>query len=749
VIMRAVHAPGGPGAPPAWGPGRKDAFGTAPTRESRVWFTISDGALSDVFHPTIDWPLLHQLRFLAAAPGTPPIDIAADAEHEVRWTEAGVPSFVVDSKHAELRLRTEYVTDPGRDALLISGNFDPELPDLRLFVLASLHVVPGSTGNDAQVLDLDPPVLLGRQGDRWVSLLGPFSPASVGFLNASDVYVDLHDNEGEMQWVFEEATGGNVAFGARLDIRGGSFQLALGFGGSAAEAEEVAREARRVGFAPAQRRFTEGWRRRLDLPRSFSQVSGDRGELARASAAVLLSLEDKETPGAFVAAPAAPWGETCHDGNHIYHLVWARDLCEMASVLALSGDRGAAVRALRYLASIQGEDGSWPQNSSIDGRAHWNTPELDETGYPVLLAWELARSGELEFDAWPMVRRALLKLLTTGPRTPFDRWEDAGGLSPSTIALDCGALLAGAELAAPTADADASTHLRLVADYWNERLEHWCFARPGGFYARLGDDPDAGVGPEAIIAMECLELVHRGLRHPDDPRITSSLAVADRYLKVETPRGPAWRRYAGDTYGERRDGSPWRGSGVGRAWPLLLGERARRDLALGHSQADAVRAFEAFAGPELLLPEQVWDDEPIPARNLEPGGPTGSARPLGWAHAEYLRLLAAIAAGPPEEAVRVPPPDPPLVWHHGHRITTLPPGRRVVLQLPEPADVLWTGDAWTSGHSVRTRPAGLGLHTATLPTDIMRAGAVMEWTAHYGHRWEGQNYRLTCAEPGD
>ncbi len=747
--MRAMQAPGGPGATPAWGPGHKQGFGTAPSRESRVWFTIADGALSEVFHPTVDQPLLHQLRFVAAAPGTPPLDLAAEAEHEVRWLEPGIPGFTVESTHPEARLRVEYVTDPARDALLISGSFEPQLPDLGLFVLASLHVVPGSAGNDAQVLDVEPPVLLGRQGERWVALLGPFGAASVGFLNASDVYVDLYDNDGEMQWRYEEARGGNVALGARLGLRSGSFQLGLGFGTSAARAEEVAREARRHGFAEAQRSFVEGWRRRLDVPRAFSQVSGDRGDLARASVAVLLSLEDKETPGAFVAAPCAPWGETCADGNHVYHLVWPRDLYQAASALLASGDRAAAVRALRYLESIQRPDGSWPQNCTVDGRPHWRTPELDETAYPVLLAWELKRGGALDFDVWPMVRRAALNLLSTGPVTALDRWEDAGGLSPSTIALGSAALLAASELAEGTADADASPHLRAVADYWNERIEHWCFARPGGFYARLAEDPDAGMGPEAVIGVEFLELVRRRLRHATDPRIVSSLAIADRYLKVETPNGPAWKRYAGDAYGEQADGSPWRGAGIGRPWPLLLGERARRELAAGQTAADAVRAFEAFAGPELLLPEQVWDGDPIPERGLQPGGPTGSARPLGWAHAEYLQLLAAVAAGPSGESVRAAPQEPALVWHHGHAISAFPPGRRVMLQLTAPATVLWSGDAWASSYDLRTAPAGLGLHTVLLPTDIMRAGAVMEWTAHYADRWEGRNYLLRCAEPED
>lgn len=752
-----MQAPGAPGAAPAWGPGCKQGFGTAATPESRVWFTIADGSLSDVFHPRIDSPLLHQLRFLAAAPGAPPLDLAADARHTVTWLEPGVPSFKVESRHPECLLRTEYVTDPSRDVLLISGSFEPQLPDLSLFVLASLHLVPGGPGNDAQVLPLDPPLLLGRQGETWVALLGPFARASVGFLNASDVFVDLHDNDGVMSWQHDEATGGNAAFGARLGIRSGGFQLVLGFGRSAAEAEDLARTAREEGFARIQRRFAEGWLRRLDLPRAFSQVSGDRGSLARASAAVLLSLEDKTSPGAFVAAPCAPWGETCQDGDHVYHLVWPRDLFQIGSALLNAGDHAAAQRALRFLVQTQKMDGSWPQNCSTQGVPHWRTPELDETAYPILLAWQLKAAGVLDIDAWPMVRRAALNLLTSGPSAALDRWEDAGGLSPSTLAAAIAALLAAAELAADTADAGAAAHLRTVADYWNARLEHWCLARPGGFYARLADDPDEGVGPEAVIAVEFVELVRRGLRRPDDPNVLSSLRAVDGLLKADTPSGPAWRRYAGDRYGERSDGTPWNGAGQGRAWPVLLGERAQLDLAAGRQAVEALAAFEAFAGPELLLPEQVWDAEPIPGRGLEPGRPTGSARPLGWAHAEYLKLLAAVATASAPD--RVEPawrryvenagPDAPLVWHHRHRIRTVPPGGRLLVQLPEAARLIWTGDDWATNAAVPTEPVGLGLHAGELPTEIMRPGARMEWTVRYPSRWEGVNYTVACVEPGD
>lgn len=745
-IIPAMQAPGGPGAPESWGPGRKQGFGTSATPQSRVWYTIARGVLSDVFHPAIDRPLLRELNFLAAAPGAPPVDVAAEAAHQVTWFEPGVPSFGVESIHDEFRLHADYVVDPDRDALLVSGTFAPELPDLSLYIHASLHVDPNfQPGNDAQVLDLDPPLLLARKGSHWVALLGPFAKASVGFLNASDTYVDLHDNEGDMLWMHDRALGGNVALGAKVGIRSGAFQLALGLGRSATEAEENARESRQKGFAQVREEFATQWRRRLDLPRILLQVAQDGGALARSSAAVLASLEDKQSPGAFVASPSAPWGETCHDGNHVYNLVWARDLFQIATGLLHGGDPEAPLRALKYLEGIQDESGGWPQNSTIDGTPHWNTPELDEVAYPVLLAWTLKQHHALDgHDPWPMVRRAAVHLLTHGPATPLDRWEDAGGMSPSTIAAAIAALLVAAEFAGVRGDADSVPHLEMVADYWRDGVRRWCVKGAEGWYARLDDTDDPGI--------EFTELVRRGVLRPDDEHVQASLRHADRALKVETPRGAAWRRYPTDQYGEGDDGAAWpvarsSGKGRGRPWPLLAGERAQVELQAGYKVAHVVKALEAFAGPELLLPEQVWDGDPVAAAGLEPGGPTNSARPLGWAHAEYLKLLSGIARAAPVDLVEPaarrylesePDPHSPVVWHEGHPFKTFPAGRRVVVQTNDPAILRWSADGWATTHEATTRPVGLGLHAAVLPTDIMRPGAVMDWEAG------GRTYELTC-----
>lgn len=746
-------APGGPGAPPSWGPGRKDGFGTAAGSASRVWFTIARGNLSEVFYPALDQPALHDLRFFIAAPGIPPVDDAAEAVHRLTWLRPGVPALTVESRHDEYVLVKEYLCDPELNALLIAGTFDPGLPDLRLYLQAGAHVRPQTPGNDASVSDQRPPVLHLRQGDTHIAISGPFKEATAGYREASDLQVQLHDSDGDFEATYTEATAGNVTVGAQLGIHAGAFQVAVGFGRSRPDAEEAAREMLRKGAARVRDAFAEAWRVLPDLPKGMAQVSGDEGALAAKSLAVLRCLEDKEARGAFVAAPAAPWGESSGDGNLLYHVVWARDLYHVTTALLAAGDVEPAMRGLHYLARMQRADGCWAQNWALGGRPHWTGLELDQAAYPVLLAWRLRAADALDWDAWRgLVSKAVTFIVRSGPNTPLDRWEDAGGLSPSTLAAAIAALICAAEMAEEAAKVPAATHLRAVADYWADRLEQWCFWPQAGSYARLGQDPISGPGPGSVLSADFLELVRLGVRRADDPSILQSLPHVDAALRVATPGGPVWRRYVNDRYGEHDDGSPWDGNGTGRAWPLLLGERAHHQFALTGNASDLARMFEGFASQGGMLPEQVWYGDPVPSQGLIAGQATGSAAPLGWAHAEYVKLLATIAGGRVAdllEPVRSrycghPPDEPAFVWSRVHAFSEFVAGRKVLIQLDEEAVVRWSADDWISWKEVPTVDTGLGVHVAALPTQIMRPGASMSWTPHYSDRWEGRNFTLTA-----
>jgi glucoamylase len=733
-----------------WGPGRKMAFGTAPTTRSKLWYTLADGALSEVFFPFLDRVVLHELRFFASAGGAPPVDDSRDGQHGISWLSPGVPAFTVDTTHHEYRLTKEIFSDPDENALLIAANFSPELPDVRLYIQASAHWQPGTEGNFGRVIDTHPPALLMRQQDVWICIVGPFSRCTVGYYRSSDLQIDLHDGDGYLTSPYDSAGPGNVAVGAEIGIRAGAFQIVIGFAHSRADAEEIARQTLQKGAGNVRQAFERAWRPHLDMPAALAKVSGDEGRLARASMSVLRSLEDKSYAGAFVSAPAAPWGESNHDGNHVYHLVWPRDLCRIATALLDTGDTAAALRAFRHLEAHQRPDGGWYQNWKLDGTPHWMSTELDQVALPILLAWRLGVAGSLDHDPFPvMVRPAAQFLIREGPLTELDRWEDLGGLSPSTLAACIAALIVAAEFAGDAGEHVAASHLRAVADYWNDRVESWC-TTAAGQYVRLSSDPDQRPSGGAI-APEFLELVRYGLRRPKDERIMRSLQAVDSSLKVSLPAGPSWRRYEGDEYGEHDDGSPWDGTGRGRAWPVLTGERARHFFAMGLPAAEMVRTLEGFAGQSLMLPEQLWDAADIPSRGLQLGRPNGSASPLGWAHAEYLELLTSIAlAGFPDIVLparrrytEVPPQEPAFIWSHRHQIARIVAGRRLRVQLPRPGSVHYTFDEWKTFSEVEATDTTLGVWVAEIPCNKLSPGTDFAWTAHYVTGWEGKNFTLT------
>ena len=87
----------------------------------------------------------------------------------------------------------------------------------------------------------------------------------------------------------------------------------------------------------------------------------------------------------------------------------------------------------------------------------------------------------------------------------------------------------------------------------------------------------------------------------------------------------------------------------------MTGERGHYELCAGNDPLPYLQAMAAMASPGGMIPEQVWDADPIPERRLYPGRPSGSAMPLAWAHAEYVKLLVSRQIGHPLDR-------PPAVW---------------------------------------------------------------------------------------
>ncbi len=505
------------------------------------------------------------------------------------------------------------------------------------------------------------------------------------------------------------------------------------------------------------------------------------------SAAVMRVHESKQFPGGFVASLAIPWGASKGDRDEGYHLVWPRDMIQTVGGLLAVRAHEDARRALFYLLVTQEADGHWPQNMFLDGHPSWNGIQLDETAFVILLVDLAHREGALADDdlraLWPMVRQAASYLVCHGPVTPLDRWEEECGYFASTIPVEIAALLGAAAMAEKFGEPGMAAFLRDTADMWNAEIESLLYVTDTplarevgveGYYVRFAgpeqrsaDEPAAGsvtlknhragegrIERAHLVSPDALALVRFGLRRADDPRIVNTVRVLDHLLRVDTPHGTSWHRYNEDGYGEHVDGSPFDGTGIGRIWPLLSGERGHYEIAAGRHQAaeKMARAMEGFANESGLISEQVWDSADIRSHQLVLGRPSGSAMPLVWAHAEYVKLRRSLQDGkvwdiPVHAAERYlerPNICRRTYWRFEQPCHRLPVGNVLRLEVLAPARVRWTFDNWQTFNDSPTADTHLGLHYVDLPVDALPAGCGVSFTFYWpeSDHWEGCNYEV-------
>jgi glucoamylase len=792
-----TDAPGSPGIQPRWTSSAKSGIGTGLSPVSRVWFTISHGILDEIYYPRVDQACTRDFGLIVTDGAGFFAEEKRDCTFEIYALEDGVPAFRLINTHVGKRFRIykDILSDHRADVVIQRIRLEVlEGPPLRVFALLAPHLVNGGANNTAWTGDYKGHRLLFAEGDGTRLSLGcsrPFIARSVGFVGASDGWQMLQRN-GYLVQEFDRAADGNVALTAEIGAPESEFRLALGFGRSAPEAAFRVRASLQTPLDRQLEEYATSWRAWQAQLRSLDRkVNGHN--VYRVSTAVLRCHESPTFPGGLIASLSIPWGSSKGDDDlGGYHLVWPRDLAQTSGAFLACGAFDEVLRVVRYLRAIQEDDGSWPQNCWLDGTPYWQGVQLDECAFPMLLLDMAWREGAVQRPVlpayWPMVARAAGFVVSHGPRTGQDRWEENAGYTPFTLAVQIAALLAAAELAETCDVDDVAEYLRDTADAWNEQIEDWVYVTNTrltravgvvGYYVRIAPDVPgearaelrgtvevrnrfgeaSRVAADDLVSTDALALVRFGLRAPDDPRIVDTVKVIDHVLRVDLPYGPGWRRYNGDGYGEYDDGSPYDGAGIGRPWPLLAGERAHYELAAGR-RAEAERlleTMEAGSSPGRLLPEQVWDGRPIPERELFPGKPSGSAMPLVWAHAEHIKLLRSLADGtvfdrPPQTVRRylrekhVPRCRP---WRPDWRTPSVPVGRVLRLDLPEPAVIHWTSDGWETRYDVQTRDTGLGIHTADLPTDGLVPGHVLTftWKKIASDEWIGVDHTVTIGGP--
>lgn len=684
------YVPGWPGIPARWTSSAKSGVGTSLSHASRVWFTVSHGILNEIYYPRVDQACTRDLGIIITDGQGFFSEEKRHTSSLVTYLAEGVPAYHLTNtcREGRYRIDKEIITDPWRDVVLQQTRFTAlqgTVKNYHCYVLLAPHLGNHGAGNTAWVGDYKgvPMFFAERDGNALaLACSSPWLRRSVGFVGTSDGWQDIKHHK-IMTWEYTRAENGNVSVTGEIDLAAsnGMFLLAVGFGSNAVEAGIRALASLYNGFESAKTTYVQewqAWQRTLSI---MDEGKSNALNLFRVSTAVLRTHEAKNFSGGLIASLSIPWGFSKGDNDlGGYHLAWPRDLVESAGGLLAAGARKDVLRVLSYLQVTQEADGYWPQNMWLNGMPYWSGVQMDETAFPILLV-DLARremalsNGDL-VKFWPMVRRAASFLVRNGPVTQQDRWEEDAGYSPFTLAVEIAALLVAADLAETNNEPGVAAYLRETADTWNANVERWVYVtetelakRMGveGYYVRIAPpekadaaSPEAGFVPIKnrpagqssepavhIISPDTLALVRFGLRAPGDPRVVNTVKVIDALLKVETPYGLAWHRYNDDGYGEHVDGSPFDGTGIGRGWPLLTGERAHYELAAGRrDQAERyLHSLEAFANEGGMLSEQIWDAPDIPEKELFFGRPSGSAMPLVWAHAEYVKLRRSLHDG--------------------------------------------------------------------------------------------------------
>jgi glucan 1,4-alpha-glucosidase len=720
----ASHAASdGPGTLSHFDLARKDCLGTANNTSSKVWFTVANGVLSDVYYPTVDNTNVETLQFIVTD-GLTFTDLQArDMTYTVTAPDSRslVCRVTSTAKSGRYQITTDYLTDSSRNAVLIHSSFVPlggTLHNYRLYVRYDPSINgnggggSGNGGGDSGLIDTttghNVPVAFdtrttSQAANRTYAIpvysaldaSTPFTQVSNGFAGAgSDGQVQL-DATHALGATYDSASQGNLVQTTQVDLSsGGDFSLALGFGTTQGDAVMAAEGTLGSPFGQVRKAFSADWHAYdAALTAPPGSMAGTTTPQWRRlvdeyylSANVVKASEDKTFPGAIVASLASPWGQaiSAGDPNNLffgsYREVFARDLYEAWTSLMVDGDLQTARDALTFLLDRQQlPDGSMPRNSLLNGKVAPDSfgSQLDEAAYPLIMADQLGMTDAALYQNH--IRAAIDFVIAHGPAFGVERWEEQSGYSPSTIAAEVAGLVAGANLAQGNGDTRTASIARGVADDWQRSLPGWAVTSNGPlashpYYIRLTKNANPNSpwtynlgngGPDmdqrSVIDQGFLEMVRLGLTPASDPTIAESLPVVDATIKSDTSTGAGFHRYNGDGYGDRAsDGRPWAptGRGTGHLWPALAGERGEYEIASGSTASALARlqAMRAGASGVGLIPEQDWEgpdlaaspfgsDPTMASIGFHNGAAAGSASPLTWSAAQYVRLMRDLAAG--------------------------------------------------------------------------------------------------------
>jgi len=620
AVSPASAATDGPGALSHFDLSRKDCLGTARNTTSKVWFTIANGVLSDVYYPTADNTNVETMQYIVTDGSTFTDLQTRDTTYTVKLlsnnSQALDCEVTTTAKSGKYSIITDYLTDTNQNTLVIKVQFIPlvgNLSNYKLYVRYDPSINgnggggSGNGGGDTGTIDTSTghnvPIAFDTNTTSEAvnrtyavpvySALDasiPFTQVSNGFAGAaSDGLVQL-DASHSLTALYSQANDGNLVQTAQANIsKGGMFTLTLGFGTSRAASVSAAEASLATLFSQLQKSYEAGWNA-YDAgltapPTNFKGVPGNQWLRLVVeyylSANVVKASEDKSFPGAIVASLSSPWGQAVSAGDPLnlffgsYREVFARDLYEAWTGLLLDGDLATARDAVNFLFNDQQlTDGSMPRNSLLNGKPAPDTfnTQLDEVSYPIIMAYQLGMTDSSLYQNH--IKPAANFVIGHGPSFGPERWEEQGGYSPSTISAEIAGLVAAADIAKVNGDTQSAQVWLGVADDFQRSVEGWTVTTNGSlashpYFIRLSKtgDPNAAIsynvgngGPtldqRSVIDAGFLELVRLGLQPSNDPAVIESLPVVDANIETNTPSGAGWHRYNGDGYGDGASNPP-------------------------------------------------------------------------------------------------------------------------------------------------------------------------------------------------
>ncbi|MBK23194.1 MAG: hypothetical protein CME70_04235 [Halobacteriovorax sp.] len=678
----AKEAFGRPGITPNWATARNVQVGTsfeAEGAKSPLWFTNADGALTEVFFPTIDTGQIKDAQFLVSD-GNFFVEEKKETDHKVEVLSSSIVKLINKDKKGRFEISHTFFTLENSPILVDEIEVKSFKDGIRYYHLTNPHI--NNTGYKDSAFTREGAFLVkqGSTGLKIQSTVG-FKQMSVGFVGKSDGWQDISKNK-KMTYNFTSARDGNIATTGEINIpaKKGTYKFYIVY--TFSENIEQSSDKLKNAYEVEKKKYETSWEKYISSLKTPKGLSDRELLLYKRSIYTLKVHEDKRVRGALIASLSIPWGEqqTEQPGNKIggYHLIWPRDHYHVAIAMLHSGDHVTAMNALRFLKKIQYKkhsgawdlgpryilkEGAFPQNTWVSGEEYWGGLQLDQVGYPIHLFYQTflkvspKQRIEMLNEFGDMLKKALSFILKYGPWTQQERWEENFGISPSSFSVATSALYLGSRLFPGTKLGEKS---RNTANQWlytpGDNIDTWTFTTngrygDGQYYLRIAGGSSFGatwnpndrsethianssrrVEQSLILDQGFMKLALMGLKPANDWKIQKTKSLVDKHISVVTPKGRGWYRYSFDAYGEE---------GKGRLWPLLSGEHGRMaieqffDKTLSWQETlkktrPIVDSYLGFANDGLMIPEQVFESN---------GVGTGAATPLAWSHAEYVKLL--------------------------------------------------------------------------------------------------------------